>query len=36
MEYRETLSPEAQTRLDANAVRLQKELLERTKRQEVG
>jgi hypothetical protein len=35
MVYRETLSPEAQARLDADTVRLQEELLEHTKQQEV-
>jgi len=35
MVYRETLSPEAQARLDANTVHLQEQLLEHTKQQEV-
>jgi hypothetical protein len=35
MVYRETLGPEAQARLDAGVIRLQEELLEHTKQQEV-
>ena len=35
MAYRETLSPEAQARLDADVVSLQEQLLEHTKQEEV-